>query len=55
MPTHICLALMVLILLLHNIFDVVRSAVCVVSSPGYSMRFPPEVIRMRLGSFLCGW
>ena len=51
---HVCVALIVLIILFHNLFDVVRSAVLVVSSPGYSMRLPPAVIQTRLGSFFCG-
>ena len=34
MSTHMCLALMVLIMLFHNILDVIRSVVIVVSSTG---------------------
>ena len=34
MSTNMCLALMVLMILFHNIFDVVRSAVLVVIYPG---------------------
>ena len=34
-------------------FDVVRSAVLVVISPGYVMRFLLAVIRTRLGPLLC--
>ena len=41
--------------LFHNIFDVVRSAVCVVSSPGYLVRFPLTVMHIQLGSGFCGW
>ena len=44
----------VLIVEFQRILDVVRSAVLVVSSPGYSMRLPPTVIRTRLGSSFCG-
>lgn len=48
------LAPSVLRTLFHSIFDVVRSAVLVVSSPGYLIRFPPAVIRVRFGSAFWG-
>ena len=54
MSTHMCLELMVLMMLFHNIFDVLISAVLVVSYPGCSMRFMPEVILTQLGSVSCG-
>ena len=40
--------------LFQRIFEVVRSAVLVVNSAGYSIKFPPTVIHARLGSSLCG-
>ena len=39
--------------LFHNNFVVVRSALRVVSSPGYLIRFPPTVMRTLLGSSFC--
>ena len=40
--------------LFHNFFDVTRSIVCIVSSPGYVNKFPPAVIWTLLGSSFCG-
>ena len=40
--------------LFHRSLDVVKSAVLVYSSPGYVMRLPPAVIRIRFGSSFCG-
>ena len=54
MSTHMCLALMVIMILFHNVFDVVRSAVLVVGSPGWYMRFTPAVILTRLGYVFFG-
>ena len=54
MSMHICLDFMVLMVLSHNNFDVVRYVVFVVSSPGSFMRLPPSVILTLLGSVFCG-
>ena len=54
MPRHMYFAFSVLNTLFHSIFDAVRSAVRVVSLPGYLIRFPPAVSRTRFGSFFCG-
>ena len=51
MSIPINLASLVLNTLFNTHFDLVRSAVLVVSSPGYLMRLPPAVKRTRLGSF----
>ena len=42
------------IVLLNNNFDIVISAVCVLNSPGYLIRFPPTVRRVRYGSYFGG-
>ena len=49
-----CLELMVIMMMFHNISDIVIYAVLVVNSPGYSMRLLPEVILTRFGSVFCG-
>ena len=54
MSMHMCLSLMVIMMLLHNIFHAVISTVLVVSSSGYFMRLMPEVILTRLGYIFCG-
>ena len=54
MPMHRCLALMVQMMLFHNFFDVVRSAVLVVSYSGQSMRLHLAVILTQLRSVFCG-
>ena len=46
---HMYFVSCVLNTLFHNIFDVVRSAVRIVSSPGDLMRFPPAVMWTWLG------
>ena len=53
MSAHICFAFMVLMILFCSILDVVRSAVPVLSYPGYFMRLPPDFIMTRLGSAFC--
>ena len=40
--------------LLMTIFSVVRAAVVVLKFPGYLMRSPPTVRRVKLGSYFCG-
>ncbi len=54
MSRHKYFELVVLMTLFHKILVVVKSAVRVVSSPGYSMRLPPAVRRTLLGSAFCG-
>ena len=54
MPIHIYFASLVLNTLFHNIFKVVKSAVQVVSSLEYSMRFPPAAMLTRLGLSFAG-
>ena len=48
------LAPSLLMTLFYTIFVVVRSAVLVVSSPQYLIKFPPAVIRTLFGSSSCG-
>lgn len=40
----------VLSTLFHTVIDVVKSTVQVYNSQGYSIKFPPAVIRIQLGS-----
>ena len=44
----------VLFMLFHKRFDVVKYAVLVVSSPGYAIKLLPAVIRTLFGSAFCG-
>ena len=50
---HICFVLIVLIMLFRIILEMVRSAVPVVSSPGWFIRFPFAVVLTRLGAAFC--
>ena len=55
MSTNMCLALMVIMMMFHNIFYFIRSDILIMISTVYFMRLPPAVILTRLGSVFCVW